>query len=740
MKKIPLTLILATALCATHIDAKTVKYNFDINTKIVNFTGTDIKTIAVNNQIPAPKIEATVGDTLEVTFHNKLDEETSIHWHGVLLPNDQDGVPHLTTPPMQPGTSFTYKYKITHSGTYWYHSHTGLQEQSGIYGSLVFHPKNGERIKAKHDHVVILSEWNDEHPDDVLANLKKDGDWYALKKGTVQSWDKVIENGSQAILNRLDGSMTRMGPMDLSDIGYDKFLSNGHNESTIKAKAGDTVRLRLINAGASSYFNVEFAGAPMAIVATDGVDIDPISVKRLRIASAETYDVIVKIPKNKAYELRSTATDGTGYSSVFIGNGKKVLAPDIPRPNLFVIDHSMHGTNGKMDHSKHEMSGMKMPDMEMPKSMPAMKHDMGAMPEKMDHSQHDMSDMKMPKSMPAMKHDMGAMPEKMEPKKEEEPSLDNLPYVEYLTDYKAFKSLSDTTLPKNNTNKVVELALTGNMERYVWSFNEKTLLESERILIQKGENVKFILKNDTMMNHPIHLHGHFFRVLNGQGKMSPLKHTVNVPSMETVEIEFEANEEKDWFFHCHNLYHAKNGMARFISYAGSTQATDETFEMLGKDKWYHLADMSFLSHIAKGNLRLSNTRNAIEMEYDSNYKKAYDVDLIYARSFTRFFDAYIGGSFERKGKKHKPDNKGIIGVRYMLPLLIESDLRLNTNGKWRLGLGSQLQLTERNQFEWHWNTNKEYYLGLSYEITKNILLSVSYDSDFKWGAGLRVKF
>tara|TARA_R110002111_G_scaffold31862_1_gene64830 strand:- start:363 stop:2534 length:2172 start_codon:yes stop_codon:yes gene_type:complete len=704
--------------------AKLIQYHLNINSKTVNFTGQDVKALGINNQIPAPTVEATVGDTLEITVTNHLDEESSIHWHGVLLPNDQDGVPYLTTQPIKAHTSFTYRFKVKHSGTYWYHSHSGLQEQQGIYGSIIFHPKGGERFISHKDHVVVMSDWTDEHPDHVLANLKKDGDWYALKKDTVQSWYGVLSNGIEGLKNRLNSSWTRMGPMDLSDVAYDAFLVNGKRESYLKAQPGDIVRLRLINAGASTYFNVEFAGAPMIVVATDGVNIDPLKVKRLRMAVAETYDVLIKIPDGNSYELRTSSEDGTGYASLFIGqdpqNGVRITAPEIPRPNLFLVNHSMHNMDG-MKMMDHESGGM---DHSMHNMKPKKEAILGGM----DHSMHDMS---------KMSH--GMIPMKKNVKK---PTLPNVSAstVEYLTDYKAIKSPTDTTLPEGAPTRQVRLELTGNMERYVWSFNNKTLAEEDKIFIKKGENVTFTLVNKTMMHHPMHLHGHFFRVLNGQGNRSPLKHTVNVAPMETIEIEFEANEEKDWFFHCHNLYHMKNGMARFVSYEKTTQATAETTEKLGHDSWYFMGDIAALSQMTTGKIRSSNTRNAFVAEYDYNYEKEYDIDLMYERSFTRFFDIYVGTNIERASADEKQEATAIIGLHYMLPLLIESDVRLDSKRKLRFGLGSNLQLTSRLKFSWMWNTNREHRFGLSYELTKNAMLTVAYDSDFKWGAGVRAIF
>ena len=317
MKQYKLVMLLAllTVLPAM-AEAKLVEYEFDINYQTVNFSGEDVQAMSVGGSIPAPTIEATVGDTLRVTFHNKMDVESSIHWHGVLLPNDQDGVPYLTTSPIRAGKSFTYEYPIIHHGTYWYHSHTQLQEQRGVYGSLVFHPKDGEKYKADREYVAVLSDWTNENPMQVLRNLKKDGDYYSLKKDSVQSWLKVFQYGPEAIKNRLNSSWTRMGPMDLSDVGYDAFLLNGKKESAVDGlKGGETVRLRIVNASASSYQYVEFAGGPMTIVAADGVDTELKEVDRLKISVAETYDVLVQLPDdNMAYEFRASAEDGTGYS------------------------------------------------------------------------------------------------------------------------------------------------------------------------------------------------------------------------------------------------------------------------------------------------------------------------------------------------------------------------------------------------------------------------------------------
>ena len=660
-------------LSSSAVWAKVVEYEFNVDYKTVNFTGKAIQALSVGGTIPAPTIEATVGDTLRVTFHNKLDVETSVHWHGILLPQDQDGVPYLTSPPIKPGGGLTYEYPVIHHGTYWYHSHTGLQEQRGIYGALVFHPKQAEKVEADHDVVVVLSDWTDENPNLVMHNLKKSDDYYALEKDSVQSWFKVISHGSKAINNRLKGAWMRMGPMDISDVAYDAFLANGERRYDLPhIKSGETVRLRLVNAAASSYFNVAYAGGPMTVVAADGVDVVPFDTEQQYMAVAETFDVIVTVPSNGAYEFRATSEDATGYSSVVLGEGKLVSAPTIAKPVLLMMDHDMH---------------------EMPE---------------MDHA--------------AMDHKMDMDMSLMQP-----------------TGYDSLRSLTPTNFNKNNPKRTVNLALTGDMERYAWSFDNKVLSESSQILIRRGETVQFVLENKTMMAHPIHLHGHFFRVLNGQGDYSPLKHTVSVPALQTVTIEFLANEEKDWFFHCHNLYHMKTGMARVVSYEQTSLLNQDMLSKMFSDQdWFYFADVAVQSHFLAGELRAENTRNAFNVESDWNYEGEYEVEATYERSFNRFFELYTGAQFEKEDDEL--ENKAIAGAHYLLPLLIEADLRIDSEGDARLGLGSDIQLSDRLSFEWDANTDHEYRLQLDYEVNKAISWIGSRDDQYGWGLGVKAKF
>ena len=685
-----------------------VEYAFDIDYATVNYTGRNVTAMAVGGTIPAPLIEASVGDTLRVTFTNRMDVPSSIHWHGILLPNDQDGVPYLNSPPIEAGGSLTYEFPVVQSGTYWYHSHTGLQEQRGVYGPIVFRPREKGPPVADVEHVVVLSDWTDEDPKTVLSNLKKDDDYYSLKKGTVQSWDKVLMHGWTAVANRLRGSWSRMGPMDISDVGYDAFLANGEPRRNLPAAPGQTVLVRLINSAASTYFNVEFAGGPMTIVAADGPETQPLKVKRLQIAIAETYDLLIRVPGEGSYELRATSEDGTGHASVFIGSGKDVPAPDVPKPNLY-----LHRHHGHMEHEK--MQGT---------------HHAG------QHEEHEKTMSEARHREHRMKHEHGMA---------RGPSAEKKP-VGHMKDYSLLAAREDTSLPHGAPVREITLDLTGSMLRYTWSFDGRTLSQSDRILVRRGENVRFVLRNMTMMHHPLHLHGHFFRVLNGQGDRSPLKHTVDVPAMGTVTIEFAADTEKDWFFHCHNLYHMMAGMSRVISYEESGTADRELIRKISHDQArYTSAEVSALRRFTEGSLGVFNIRDAFGAEYEYGYgDRPWEFEPYYERFFSMFLGAYAGARFESEGKGEKTEKRAMAGVRYLLPMFLESDLRIYSDGGAEVEFGSGVQLTSRAEFEWEWETDfegeYEYEFSFSWEFAKKLQALWVYDSDHGWNAGVRFKF
>jgi FtsP/CotA-like multicopper oxidase with cupredoxin domain len=339
---------------AQSVEAKVVRYELTIRNEKVNLSGKKEVDFAltVNGGIPAPTLEFTEGDDAEILVKNEVPkEEVSLHWHGILLPPEEDGVAYVNTPPIHAGTSRLFKFKIRQSGTYWYHSHTAVQEQKGVYGVFIIHPKK-RVIAYDHDAVLVLSDWSDENADKIIRNLRKDGDYYLYKKDTVRSYVGALLAGG--LKNQLYNEWTRMGGMDLSDVGYDAFLINGKRDSQLlNARPGERIRLRIINAGASSYFYVAM-GVPMTVISADGVDLQPVEAKQLLMGMAETYDVLFTVPENKNYEVRATVHDVTGYASAWIGMGEKVPAPDQPFPDLYAtMDHSGHGGGGHQGHPTH---------------------------------------------------------------------------------------------------------------------------------------------------------------------------------------------------------------------------------------------------------------------------------------------------------------------------------------------------------------------------------------------------
>ncbi len=695
---------------------KKVEYDLYVTDTMVNFTGKHRHAIAINGQIPAPILEFTEGDTAIIRVHNMMKMETSIHWHGILLPNKEDGVPYLTTSPVEAGKTYTFTFPLIQSGTYWYHSHTMVQEQSGLYGSIVIHPAQPEpQLK---EYVLLLSDWTDENPHQVMRYLKRGGEWYAIKKGALQSYGEAIAAG--AFKDKLKQEWQRMPAMDVSDVYYNKFLLNGQETTEFKdAKPGEIIRLRIINGSAATYFNLQYANSYMRIIAADGINVTPVSVNKLEIAIAETYDVLITVPETGSAELRATSWDVMGYSSAFFGNGPVIKAPDIPRLNYFKMMQQMGSMNMKtMDMGS--MQGMDMKNMRMPADTIAKKKEM---------SMQHMEGMKM--------DDMAGMDMKME--------------IPGEFNYNMLRALHPTTLDSSLLPREVKLTLTGNMLRYVWSFDFKTLSTADKILIRKGERVRFVLTNNTMMRHPLHLHGHFFRFINTQGEYSPIKHTFDIKPMETVTIEFDANEEQDWFFHCHILYHMMAGMARIVSYERSEQNefAKNGYRKLKKEDnvlypWY---DLSVHSQGAWLSGNISNNKMALEFEGRASWKGDYETETHLLRYLDKkqYFAFYIGYDYRKNktlplaNKPNSKDNRRVFdaGFYYLLPMLIRSEWRIDHTGRLRLQLERRdLPLSNNFFFDFRVNTDKEYNVAARYMIAKSFSISTNYDSDYKWGIGL----
>ncbi len=715
---------------------KTVEYDLYVRDSMVNFTGKHRHAIAINGQIPAPILEFTEGDTAIIRVHNQMKMETSIHWHGILLPNKEDGVPYLTTSPVEAGETYTFTFPLIQSGTYWYHSHTMLQEQSGLYGSIVIHPATPEpNLK---EYVLMLSDWTDENPHQVLRYLKRAGEWYAIKKGALQSYGEAIAAGY--FKDKVKQEWQRMPAMDVSDVYYNKFLMNGQEKNYFKdAKPGEVIRLRIINGGASTYFTLQYANSYMRIIAADGINVTPISVNKLEIAVAETYDVLITVPQSGAAELRATSWDVMGYSSAYFGNGDLMNAPEIPRLNYFKMMREMGSMN---------MNGMSMRSMDMDGM------DMGNKEKSSmnDHKTMDMKDMKMPDdTIPKNSDgDMGNM---------KDMDMSNMQGMDMAVpgdfNYDMLRALHPTTLDAALKPREIKLSLTGNMLRYVWSFDFKTLSTADKILIRKGERVRFILTNNTMMRHPLHLHGHFFRFVNAQGEYSPMKHTFDIKQMETVTIEFEANEDQDWFFHCHILYHMMAGMARVVSYEGSEQ---NEFAKTGYKKvkkednmLYPWFDLSAHSQGAWLDGNISNNKNALEFEGRVSWKGDFETETHLLRYLDKnqFLAFYVGYDYRKNKtlplfeKTNSKDNRHVFdaGFYYLLPMLIRSEWRIDNTGRLRLQLErNDLPLSNNFFFDGRVNTDKEYTVSFRYMVSKYFSVSTNYDSDYKWGAGLTLHY
>ena len=665
----------------------------------------------------------TVGDTAVIHVLNMMMHETSIHWHGLLLPNEQDGVPYLTTPAVKPMSRFTYRFVLRQSGTYWYHSHTMLQEQLGMYGAFIIHKKTGERANQK---VLLLSDWTHEKPEQIERSLHHATDWYMIRKNAVQSYGEALKEG--ALAAKFVSEWKRMHAMDVSDVAYDAFLVNGspvQRESNVRP--GDTIRLRVINGSASTYFWLQWHGGKIRVVASDGMDIVPVEVDRLIVGVSETYDLEIVIPTmSMAHAFVATAEDRTGRAEYWFGEGMRMAYEALPRLNYFEglkMMNAMMNIDGSMDDMGMEMSLQQM-DMNQ-----VMYRELNAEP-----ANHD--------------HDHGA-------------SAGQAPVT---LNYAMLRAPYETVLPDAPV-RLLEFELTGNMNRYVWTLNNKTISESDRILIEGGENIRIVIKNNSMMRHPMHLHGHFFRVLNGQGNYAPLKNVLDIMPMETDTIEFHASEDYgNWFFHCHILYHMMSGMGRIFEYDSlhprpQFDDPEKAMKMVYTDdkRFYLGAEISMESNGTDGEVLYMNTRWQYDAEWriGINSRSGYETESHLGRYLGRnqFMRVYTGWDFRGReshgygsnwfGQTNTKDNRGVIcfGFNYTLPGLVQMDFRVDHTGNLRLQFKREdIALSKRTRLWVMYNSDDEYALGLSYILTKYIAASAHYDSDMGPGFGITILY
>jgi len=727
---------------------RTVRYDLYIADTMVTFGKKSKRAIAVNGQIPMPTLTFTEGDTAEIYVHNELNEETSLHWHGLFLPNQYDGVPNLTQMPIKAHTTHLYKFPIIQHGTHWYHSHTELQEQIGMYGMFIMNKREELDIPTI---PLILSEWIDMKPGEVHRSLHAATDWFAVQKGSTQSYAEAIKQGH--FKTKVANEWKRMNAMDLTDVYYDNFLLNGKNQNEQpQFKAGDKVRLRIANGGASDYFWLSYAGGKITVVATDGNDVEPVEVDRLIIAVSETYDVIVTIPENKSYEFLVTPEDRTKYASLWLGSGEKIAATKMNRPKYFA---GMKMMNDMMDMKGNmiEMEGMKMENQVMDMNTVMYPEITGDENPKKEEKKVATHTMQMPNNNSMQGMNM---------------ATENADIVSL--NYNMLKAPEKTTLPEGPL-KILKFDLTGNMNRYVWTLDNKTVSESDKILIKKGENVRIILYNNSMMRHPMHLHGHDFRLLNGQGEYSPMKNIIDIMPMERDTIEFNANVYGDWFFHCHILYHMMSGMGRVFTYENqpaNPEIPDPKLaqrKLFADDRMFHLMGrVGIESNGSDGEAMLANTRWRISTLWHLGYHDmhGYESETMVGRYLGRmqWWMPYVGFDYHYKveggpknifggeeknwfGQNSNKNNRKTIvaGIAYTLPMLFVADFRVDGNGKFRFQFGREdVPLTKRLRFSMMINTDKEYMAGLRYIATKYISVSSHYDSDMGLGAGLTLTY
>ena len=524
--------------------------------------------IGYNGASPGPVLRFTEGEEVTINVTNNLDEPTSIHWHGLILPFQMDGVPGISYPGIAPGETFTYSFPIVQTGTYWFHSHTGFQEPDGAFGSIVITPKNGEAIAADRDYVVQLTDKHPHSGDRIMRNLKLMPDYYNRKQRTLGDFfDDVSTKGLDATLaDRAAWGEMRMMPTDIEDLQGFTGLINGkgpaQNWTGIFAP-GEKVRLRLINSSAMTFYDVRIPGLKMTVVQADGNDVEPVAVDELRIAVAETYDVIVEPKEDRAYTIFAESMGRSGFARGTLAPrpGMSADVPELRKASLLTMA-DMGMSHGGMDHAAMGHGAMAADDAAaQPMDHSKMGHgakaadDAAAQP--MDHAAAGTSATKMPDEQdPFYAPGSGLLPE----------AANGGKFLSY-ADLRAAKPL----YPEREPTREIELRLTGNMERYSWSINGVKYEDADPIRLQYGERVRFKFVNETMMTHPMHLHGMWSILDVGAGQWNPVKHVVSVAPGTTLFMETEVDAPGQWAFHCHLSYHAASGMFRKVIVEGGPE-------------------------------------------------------------------------------------------------------------------------------------------------------------------------
>lgn len=557
--------------------ASAASYDITVESVTVNHSGKSKKAIAYNGQTPGPTLRFKEGEEVTINVTNKLDEPTSIHWHGLILPYTQDGVPGISFDGIKPGETFTYRFPIVQSGTYWFHSHSGMQEQEGAYGAIVIEPKGREPFRYDREHVVILSDSHDHPAHRIFSNLKRQPDYYNRQQQTVG--DFLADAGrmglGDAVKDRMDWGSMRMMATDIADVQGYTYLVNGKSPEqnwTALFKPGEPVRLRFVNASAMTYFDVRIPGLEMLVVQADGNNVQPVKVDEFRIAVSETYDVIVRPEDERAYAIvaETMARDGMAVGTLAPRDGLKAEAPERRKPPILTMadmgeahaghggdpasqgasgGHAGHGAAAQPSAGQGGMGHGAMGHGAMAQGMMAqgsMGH--GAMGHGGGHGGEAAA-----KQDPFYAPGSGLTPR----------AANGGKFLSY-ADLRAQKPLYED----REATREIELRLTGNMERYIWSINGVKYSDAEPIRLKYGERVRFKFVNETMMAHPMHLHGMWTIIDAGKGKWDPVKHVVSVAPGSTVYTETEVDAPGEWAFHCHLMYHMGAGMFRKVIVEG----------------------------------------------------------------------------------------------------------------------------------------------------------------------------
>lgn len=520
------------------------EFDLHIDEMPVNFTGARRIGTAVNGQVPAPLLRWREGDTITLNVRNHLRARSSIHWHGMIVPADMDGVPGLSFDGIASGTTYRYRFKVNQHGTYWYHSHSRFQEQTGLYGPIVIEPRDGERFPTQREHVVLLSDWTDQDPESVFETLKKQSDAFNYQKRTVGDFFRDVgkQGWSRTLADRKQWGDMRMNPTDTADVGgfaY-TYLMNGQapaNNWTGLFSRGEKVRLRIINGSSMSIFDVRIPGLKLTVVASDGVDIEPVTVDEFRIGAAETYDVIVEPSDDRAYTIFAQSIDRSGYARGTLapraGMTADVPALD-PRPLLTMADMG-HGAadHAAMGHAAHSS---------------ALTHDRT-------------------ETTPTVDMQVTQISTRLD-----DPGIGLRDNGRRVLTYADLHTIGGP-IDRREPGREIKLHLTGHMERFIWSFNGQKFSEATPLVFKHGERLRITLVNDSMMTHPIHLHGMWSEIETPQGAFQARKHTVLVNPAQQISYAVTADALGRWAYHCHLLFHMEAGMFREVEVTHDGKAT-----------------------------------------------------------------------------------------------------------------------------------------------------------------------